>query len=136
MEIKKTGSFTIERQLPSLNSYINACRKNKYAGAKFKRDTENEIGVYIAKARLSGELPVFGEIPCEIDIIWYEKSLRRDADNIQSAQKFILDALQRFGIIRNDSRKYVPQIHHDIRKSNNNRDYVTVILREKVENIT
>ena len=32
--------FVIEAKLPSLNDYINACRINRFAGAKFKRDVE------------------------------------------------------------------------------------------------
>lgn len=33
--------------------------------------------------------------------------MRRDEDNVMSAAKFILDALQDMDIILNDSRKYV-----------------------------
>lgn len=36
--------FMINAKLPSLNEYINACRRNKYQGAKFKRDVEEVIG--------------------------------------------------------------------------------------------
>lgn len=50
--------------------------------------------------------------PCEISISWLEKTRRRDVDNIQSSQKFILDALQKAGVLINDNRKYVKQIHH------------------------
>lgn len=126
----KMGSFTIQRQLPSLNDYINACRKNRYVGARFKRNVENEIGVYIIKAKMSGQLPPFDTTPCIVDIIWYEKNFKRDVDNIQSGAKYILDALQRFGILKNDSQKCVLQIYHKIERSDTGESYVCVMLKE------
>ena len=33
----------IPEKLPSLNEYINACRSNRYAGAKMKREVEDTI---------------------------------------------------------------------------------------------
>lgn len=33
----------IELKLPSLNEYINACRKNRYAGASMKTKIENDF---------------------------------------------------------------------------------------------
>lgn len=125
---RKIGSFTIDRKLPSLNEYINACRSNRYAGCKFKKDIEMQIGRDIQQAMKSGQLPVFDTTPCEIEIIWYEENWKRDADNIQSAQKYILDALQRFGIIKNDSRKYISQIHHQIKQDS--KTWVSVMLIE------
>ena len=107
------NSFTIRRKLPSLNEVISKNRSNKYAGAIFKADIEEEIGWDIKQALKSGTLkPVSGA--CEISISWHEASKRRDVDNIQSAQKFIMDALQKYGIIKNDSRKYVKQIRHKV----------------------
>jgi Holliday junction resolvase RusA-like endonuclease len=69
------------------------------------------------------------EKPCEIFIEWHEKTKRRDVDNIQSAQKFILDALQQHNIIKNDSRKYVKQIHHTV--IDDKRDFVIVRIEER-----
>ena len=101
--------FEIEGRLPSLNDYINKCRTNKYLAAKFKSDTEEIIGVFIKKAKL-------GQItkPCEIHITWVEPNRKRDVDNIQSAQKYILDALVKEGILKNDTQKWVRQITHKI----------------------
>ena len=45
--------------------------------------------------------------PVRLNFIWYEKTKRRDPDNVASAKKFILDALQKQGILPNDSRKYI-----------------------------
>lgn len=38
---------------------------------------------------------------------WHERTKKRDADNIASAKKFILDALVKMRVLPDDSRKYV-----------------------------
>lgn len=122
------GCFVIKTKLPSLNEVIAKNRANKYMAAQFKRDIETEIGYYIKQALTIGRLKPMGETPCVIYIDWYERTKRRDCDNIQSSQKFILDALQQQGIIKNDSRKYVKQIYHTVNDATD--DYVVVRLEE------
>jgi Holliday junction resolvase RusA-like endonuclease len=105
--------FTIGRQLPSLNDYQSACRSHWSKGNKFKKELEEEIGWYIRNAVIKGRLtPVTEQV--DLLIVWYEKTAKRDTDNIQSATKFILDAMKKGGIIKDDSRKYVRQIYHVI----------------------
>lgn len=87
-------------KLPSLNEYIAVCRKNQYAAAKFKRDIEDQICLFINR------LPVFTH-PVVIQFSWFEKDMKRDADNIAAGKKFILDALVKSGKLPNDSRKWV-----------------------------
>ena len=99
---KTQNSFIIQSKLCSLNDYVNACRSNAYKGAKFKREVEDIIGWYIAISKL----PKISS-PVIIHFEWHEKTKRRDADNIASAKKFILDALVKQGILIDDSRKYV-----------------------------
>lgn len=101
--------FTIAAQLPSLNEYTNACRSNAYRGGKFKRNVEQTIQNAIMIAKLRKTLHKVTE-PCYVMIEWHESTMRRDADNIHSSVKFILDALQSMDILPNDSRKYVRQI--------------------------
>lgn len=90
----------IDMKLPSLNDYIRICRGNKYEAAKFKRDTEAEIGLFLAK------LPRF-EKPVKLHFLWIESSKRRDFDNVAFAKKFILDALVKKGKLKDDNRKCV-----------------------------
>jgi len=90
----------IDLKLPSLNEYINACRYNRYKGAKMKSDYECAIGLFLT------ELPVF-EKPIKIDFIWVEENKRRDLDNVAFGKKFILDALVKFGKLKDDNRKIV-----------------------------
>lgn len=89
-------------RLPSLNDYINLCRRNKYQANDFKTVIEDSIGLCLKQQKIK---PI--ETPCIITFKWIEKNKKRDLDNIFSAKKFILDALQKFGILQNDNQKWV-----------------------------
>lgn len=90
----------IPYKFPSLNEYINECRKNKFAGAKVKKQSQNDIGWYINK------LPKFNK-PVVIHFTWIEGDRRRDWDNVCWAKKFILDAMVECGKLKDDNRKVV-----------------------------
>ncbi len=59
---------------------------------------------------------------------WHERTKKRDADNIASAKKFILDALVKCGVLVDDSRKYVKGFHDTI--IDDSADFVRVELIE------
>ena len=121
--------FSIDQRLPGLNELIHANRTNKYVGAKLKRETEEIISYYIMNAVNNGNLkPIQGA--CIINFDWCEKTKKRDVDNIQSSQKFILDALQKTGILVNDSQKYVQQTYPRVLHTDS--DYVIVTITEVV----
>jgi Holliday junction resolvase RusA-like endonuclease len=82
-------------RLPSLNEYINICRSNKYAAAKHKKEVEDAIG-YFLKGRYDGSV--------KVRFIWYEPNRRRDVDNVAFAKKYILDAMQKRGVLKNDNQ--------------------------------
>lgn len=90
----------IPMRLPSLNDYIGICRKNPKYANRFKQNLESEIGLYLK------DLPRF-EKRIAIDFHWIEINKKRDPDNIASAKKFILDAMQKEEIIKNDNWKFV-----------------------------
>lgn len=121
------NSFVINRKLPSLNEWWYSLASNKYMGAKFKREVEEDIGWYIKRALASGTLHKV-EKPVVINFEYHEKTKRRDADNIASAKKFILDALVKQGILEDDSRKYVKGFYDKIVDDTEN--YVVVELIE------
>lgn len=100
-----TQSFNILAKLPSLNEVNNANRRNRFLGAKMKKDFEDIIIQWI---RFNHIRPVTS-YPVTIKITYYEPNKRRDTDNIESSQKFILDALQKSEIIKGDSPKYLPK---------------------------
>ena len=90
----------INMKLPSLNEYINVCRANKFQASKFKKDIENDIGIFIAR------LPKY-ENPIKIHFHWIEGNKKRDLDNVAFAKKIILDAMVKFGKLKDDNRKCV-----------------------------
>ena len=96
------GIYNVEIpiKMPSCNEYINACRYNKYKGAKMKKDIEEQISYYIIK------LPEFTK-PISIDFNWHEGNKKRDLDGICFAKKFILDAMVKYGKLKDDNRKNV-----------------------------
>lgn len=96
----KVSYFEIPFKLPSLNDYIKACRANAYAGAEMKKKVESDITPFLAR------LPAFYN-PVFLTFNWVESNLKRDADNIAFAKKFILDSLVKAGKLKDDSRRYV-----------------------------
>lgn len=94
------NKIEIPFRLPSLNNYINECRKNKFAGAKMKKNIDSDIGYYINK------LPRY-EKPIKIRFTWVEENKRRDLDNVCFAKKFILDSMVKAGKLKDDNRNYV-----------------------------
>lgn len=114
----------IETKLPSLNEVVSKNRANRYMGATMKRQVQELIGWYIKLAQKRGEVHPVEE--CEISITWHERTKRRDVDNIQSAQKFILDAMVEQKLLPDDSRKYVKQIYHLV--VDDDEDFVEVVI--------
>lgn len=92
--------YVIDLKLPSLNDYIRICRGNKFAAAKYKKELEEKIGLFILK------MPKFTK-PIKINFTWIEGTKRRDYDNICFAKKFILDSMVKYNKLPDDNRKYV-----------------------------
>lgn len=90
----------IPYKFPSLNQYVDECRKNKFAGAKMKAKIEKDIAWYI------NTLPMFKN-PVKIHFHWIEGNKRRDLDNVAFAKKFILDCMVRCGKLKDDNRNCV-----------------------------
>lgn len=90
----------IPMKLPSLNQYINECRKNKYAGNKMKQDIQDDLIYFINK------LPKYDK-PIQIHFHWIEGNKKRDLDNVCFAKKFILDAMVKAGKLKDDNRNFV-----------------------------
>jgi Holliday junction resolvase RusA-like endonuclease len=120
------NGFKIKMQLPSLNDFLDKVRQHRKIGNSFKKNIENDIGIFITMSR--NTLRPVQEYPCCVFIIWHEKSRKRDVDNVQSAQKFILDALVKRKILLNDNPNRVANIYHQIEYGKD--DYVEVYLLE------
>ncbi len=114
--------FVIKEKLPSLNEYVDACRAGKRKGAEFKKNIEEIIWAYIKTSKTISPVTT----PVEIHFEWHEADKKRDVDNITSAKKYILDAMQKCKIIKNDSRKYVKQCYDKV--YDDDKHYVVVTL--------
>ena len=66
-----------------------------------KKKIENQILWCLKNVRHKIDKPVL------IKFVWHEKTMKRDKDNVAFAKKFILDALQKSGILPNDNNKYI-----------------------------
>lgn len=97
---KAIYNVVIYGQFPSLNEYVDACRRNKYEGAKMKKECQTIVGWCI------GRLPEITK-PVKIKFTWNESTRRRDPDNVAFAKKFILDELVSQGKLHGDSPKYI-----------------------------
>lgn len=92
-------------RLPSLNEYISKLNRSRYLANCFKQAVERELVWTIKESKMK---PI--DKPCIVYVVYHEPDRRRDVDNIYSANKFILDALRKAGIIKNDSQKYVKDV--------------------------
>lgn len=123
-------NFIIKNKLPSLNEVISVNRANRFYGAKFKAHIEDLISKDIQEAVVNGTLEKT-EDEVILHFTWHEKTKRRDADNIASAKKFILDALVKNEILVNDNRKYVKGFTDTI--VDDEMDYVEVAIERNKE---
>lgn len=96
MEMKR--AFTIDGILMGMNKYSNAQRTHWTQGARVKK---TQTDIVALSARLLEPIPETA-YPLSVIIRWYEPNRKRDPDNIASAKKFILDGLQKAGILKND----------------------------------
>ena len=95
--------FEINNRLPSLNEYTKACRTNKYIGAQMKESTEINIWADIKQQLKNTKI----SSPVKIHFTWVEENKKRDLDNICFAKKFIIDALVKSNVLKNDTQNYV-----------------------------
>lgn len=103
----RSALVVIPGRLPGWNEYVAVERRNRFAGAKMKKDTSWLVAFYARKARLE---PFVG--PVVVRIRWVEPNRRRDVDNVQGASKFVLDGLRDAGVIVNDTQKRVRHVEH------------------------
>lgn len=99
-----TYRFEIPGRLPNLNDFIEANRRNKYMGAKMKRDAQTTCETYIMLALR--DVRIGRRV--QITYRWYETDGRRDIDNISGfGHKVIQDALVSCKVLKDDGQKYI-----------------------------
>lgn len=117
----------IPLRLPGLNEYTEANRRNRYEGAKIKRQIQADISWFLQR------LPAIKK-PVKVSFLWSERANRRDPDNVAFAQKFILDTLVKLRKIPNDNGTWIKGLYHDFEYGGE--DTVTIRLEEICEELT
>ena len=108
MEKALNGDIThktlmIKGRLDNLNDYTKANRTDPRVGNRMKKMKEDYITSFILE-QLRG-IQFEGKV--YLHFRWIEPNRQRDLDNVCFAKKFILDAMVKMGILKNDNRKYV-----------------------------
>lgn len=119
--------YIFDYKYPTLNEYINKCRTHWASGAKMKEESDYATVLLL---RLQKAKPI-DEYPIDIVVKWHCKDKRKDVDNIHSSIKFILDGMQKAGIIRGDGRKDIGQIYQQI--IDDGKEYTEVYAYKKGE---
>ena len=91
--------YTIKGDLAKLNEHDNANRTNRFGGAALKKRM-NEL----VMSQLEGKKPITK--PCIITFYWFYSG-RHDFDNIRFGAKYILDGMQKAGVLPNDNQTWV-----------------------------
>lgn len=121
--------FTIGHRLPSLNDYVDVCRFNKYQAATFKKNVDSLIS-YEILTQLK-DLQIKKQVYVHLHFI--EENMKRDVDNVYSASKYILDALVKMKVLKNDSPRYVKDIFYSHKYAKESKVIVEIEEIEKVE---
>lgn len=111
-------TFEILGTLPTFNEAERIKRANRYAANNHKGQTEARIMGYALDA------PTFKD-HVWVYFEWIRPNARNDKDNVSFAKKYILDALQKCGVITGDGwNKVTP---YDIRYAVDKRNPRTIV---------
>ena len=125
----------LNTHIPTFNEYNNknrilvrGKRKVYSSGNEMKKTIEANI-LLLARAN-KFSLPK--NTPFYVAIEWYNYN-RFDPDNVEFGQKFIFDALQKGGYLKNDSKKEIlqPKIHFHLKDKNHPSTYCNVLFFEE-----
>ena len=123
-------TFKIPGQLPGMNKIIAASKTHHMVYKKIKEEHCWYIGTCIKKHNITPYTD--GDLPINVKITWVCENKKRDKDNIMAGQKFILDAMVKSGVIKDDGWKYIGEIEHKFMVEKNN-PHVIIELTDKEE---
>lgn len=96
----------ITGKLCDLNTYIAALNRNRYIGAKIKKEETERVYWACKEQKIK---PFKGKLK-EAIFTWIHKDKKKDLDNVEFAQKWIWDGLVMAKVLKNDSQRYTPSI--------------------------
>lgn len=126
------NKIVIPYKLTSLNEYISAERGHRLSGARIKKQNTNICALYLKQAKTKGLEITHDQYPLQIIFRWYAADKRKDLDNIAFAKKYIMDAMQKVGLIENDGYKQV-QEYTDIYLIDSKKPRVEIEIRSKAD---
>lgn len=113
-------TLTIKHKFPDYNTFIRS--GGKYAMHQIAQTTVDMVSWECKAQKIR---PVKA---AHISFKWIEKNRLRDKDNIAFAKKFILDGLQRAGVLTNDGWNQILSLHDEFETG---KEYgVIVTIRE------
>ena len=92
----------IQGSFPGLNNIIETAKRHWGGYSTEKKALTTKVAIMTRGAKLQ---PV--QRPCIIRCLWFEKSKRRDPDNIRVGIKFILDGLVEADVLPSDGWKFI-----------------------------
>lgn len=98
--------LVIPGTLPTMNQIIAASKRHHMQYSNMKNRDTNRV------ASLAREQKIGKFDKVNLVFTWYCKDRRRDKDGIMAGQKFVLDGLQKAGVIENDGWRQVGDITH------------------------
>ena len=101
-------SIVFKNSIPTANEWIAANNRHRMVAAKLKKKTEQNLCL---EMRVANAKPVT-TYPVNLVYRWFCKNKRTDKSNIIFGQKFVEDALQKGGILRNDGWSEIGDITH------------------------
>lgn len=128
---RRVAKVTIPWRMIALNDYTDTQRKNRYSGAKEKKQMQYDVQMILRKDRVSKikiTKPVF------IRFVWVEKGRTRDKDNVAFAKKIIFDALVSEGVIAGDGWRHVAGFSDRFALDKGNPRVIIEILEVENEN--
>lgn len=109
----------LDYKFTNLNTYINACRTNKFQANKIKQQ-ETEYARLMFR-----NVPVYNN-PIELTFTWHIKNVCSDLDG--KFPKHAIDGLVKAKKIPDDNVKYIQKITHIYQKDT--KDFVEVEIKE------
>ena len=101
------AKFIIPGELPALNEIINMA-KQKWSYKDLKTAETDRVAWELTRQGAK-RLQQFTK-PIAVTITWYCPNRRKDKDNILAGCKFIFDAMQDIGLIKNDGWNQIARI--------------------------
>ena len=96
-----SDTIYIPIKFPGLNEMIAAAKKHYHQYSSMKKEFTEAVAWHVKAKNPRQRNEVF------IELTWYEKTAKRDPDNISAAKKFVFDGLVQAGVIPDDTKKHI-----------------------------